>query len=95
MAEAYTYNKNYTLNSDNTAPAYLFLAVTPSDTVGDNFAAGPCRGLYVGTTGNVEAVGLDGTAVVFTAVPAGWILPIAAIRVNASLTTATNIVALF
>lgn len=71
--------------------------ITPSDTV--NFVINGeerhCRGLYVGTTGNIRAVRPDDTVVTFTAVPAGAILPIVAKRINLTSTTATTIVALF
>lgn len=75
------------------APSDDYAAITPSDTV--NFTQGPCRGIYVGVTGNVVCVDLDSTAVTFTAVPAGAVLPVRAIRVNSTSTTATNMVALF
>ena len=53
-------------------------------------------GLYVGVTGDVTAVPSGGgAAVLFKAVPAGAILPISVIRVNATGTTASQIVALF
>lgn len=66
-------------------------AVTPSDTVG--FLGGKCRAIYVGVTGDVTAV-VGGAAVLFKAMPVGvhWI---ACTRVNATATTATNILALF
>ena len=66
-------------------------AVTPSDSVN---LTGTTRGVYVGGTGNVTAV-INSTAITFTAVPVGTILPIAATRINATGTTATNMVALF
>lgn len=91
----YVLSGNYSLSADNTAPSYLYIAVTPSNSSADNFTQGPCRGLYIGVTGNVVAVRPDGTAITFIGVPAGWILPINAIRVNATSTTATSIVALF
>lgn len=72
-------------------PAAGFVAVTPHNStniVGDVVA------LYVGTTGNVAAVTIGGAAVTFVGVPAGAILPIQAIRVNSTNTTASNIVAL-
>lgn len=69
------------------------VAVVPSDTV--KFARGVCQGIYVGGAGNVTAVMEDGTVATFTAVPVGTILPIRAIRVNATLTTATQMVALY
>jgi len=69
-------------------------AITPSDSV--NFTGRRMtRGLYVGGTGDVAAVRADGTAVTFSGVPAGTILPIRAIRVNSTGTTATNLDALF
>lgn len=93
MSSVYDYNKNFALHADNTAPAYSLLAVTPSDSV--NFTKGPCRGLYVGVTGDVNIYMIDTTSVTFSAVPAGTILPVAALRVNSTSTTATSIVALF
>lgn len=65
-------------------------AITPSDTVNFTYRA---RGIYVGGAGNVSVVTLDGV-VTFVAPPVGTILPIEALRVNAALTTATNLVAL-
>ena len=73
--------------------AALFEAITPHNST--NFTNGICRGIYVGVTGNVVVVDADGTAVTFTAVPAGTILPVEAKRVNSTSTTATNMVALF
>lgn len=69
------------------------MAVVPSDTV--NFAKGVCQGIYIGGAGNVTAVMEDGTVATFTAPPVGSILPIRAIRVNATLTSATQMVALY
>lgn len=75
-------------------PATNFLAVTPHNST--NFAQ--ARALYVGVAGDVAAVANDitgaETAVVFKNVPAGTILPIRTKRVNATGTTATDIVAL-
>jgi len=48
--------------------------------------------IYVGVTGNVSVVMMDGSTVVFTAVPVGWFqIPVK--QVNATGTTATSIVA--
>jgi hypothetical protein len=66
-------------------------AVTPSDSVDLTTLA---RAIYVGGAGNVVAVQHDGTAVTFTGVPAGTVLPIAVRRINSTSTTATAIVAL-
>lgn len=79
-------------------PFNLNLAVTPSDTV--NLASFTTQGiltsaLYVGTGGDVVTVGNDGVSTTWKAVPTGWFLPIAAIRVNGSGTSASNIVACY
>ena len=66
-------------------------AITPSDTTTFTNVS---RGIYVGVTGDVTAV-VNGSAVLFKAVPAGTVLRIAASRVNSSATTATNMVALW
>jgi len=73
-------------------PDNSFRAVTPSDTVA--IKGGPARALYVGGTGDVVAINENGAAVKFVAVPAGSILPIVTSRVNATNTTATDIIAL-
>jgi hypothetical protein len=79
-------------NKDPLATAYKYAAVTPSDTVD----VGPFRSLYVGGAGNVAVVDrFGGAAVVFTAVPAGTVLPVQGKRVDNTNTTATAIVALF
>lgn len=79
--------------SDNTAPATFYTAITPSDTV--NFAAGECRGIYVGGAGTVVAVSDRGDVVSFVGVAAGTTLAVMAVRVNSTSTTATNLVALY
>ncbi len=73
-------------------PDSSFRPVTPSDTY--PIKGGPARALYVGGAGDVAAVNENGAAVVFAGVPAGAVLPITTSRVNATATTATNIVAL-
>lgn len=77
--------------ANQAAPARMWMAVTPSDSV--NLPAG-CRSLYVGGAGNINAVGADGVAAVFAAA-AGDIVPIGPIRVNFTSTTATSIVAFY
>lgn len=70
-----------------------YFAITPSDTV--DFAVPTYGGIYVGGTGgDVQAVREDGTVVKFDAVPVGAVLPIVAIRVNSTDTTATEMVGL-
>ena len=66
------------------------VVVTPSDTVG---TSAPFRALWVGGAGNVSIQMADGTSVVFAGVPAGVMLPVGGVRVNATNTTATLIVA--
>lgn len=73
-------------------PNSSFRAVTPSDTY--PIKGGPARALYVGGTGDVVALNENAMPVTFVGVQAGSVLPIATIRVNATSTTATNIVAL-
>lgn len=78
--------------ADQAAPARRWLAVTPHDS--NNLPAG-CRGLVVGTAGDLSLVGSDGTAITFTTTDANTILPLGPIRVNSTGTTATGIVALY
>jgi len=73
-------------------PAADAVAVTPSDSVNLTVFG---RALYVGVGGNITVVMLAGTVVLFTAVPAGTVLPIRVRRVNATGTTATSIVSIW
>jgi hypothetical protein len=80
-------------DTSSSGPGSAHLAITPSNTV--NFASKfPCRGIYVGVSGNITAV-VNDVAVLYTAVPQGIILPINATRVNATGTTASALVAIF
>ena len=66
-------------------------AVTPSDT---DTLPGTCIGLYIGGLGNISVDTLGGDeSVVFTGVVAGLTLAGRFKRVNATGTTATNILA--
>lgn len=68
-------------------------AVTPSDSV--NLNPG-CVALYVGTGGNISVLPTMGdVAVTLTGVGDGSVIPIKAKRINATGTTASNIVALY
>ncbi len=78
-----------------------FHAITKSDTVNfdgsvstDGSAVRPCDGIWVGGAGIVVALSQSGEVVNFTCV-AGSLLPIRAIRVNSTTTTATLMVALY
>lgn len=71
-------------------PAHDSIAVTPSDATVINY-----RGLYIGVAGNVAIMPANSNvAVTFVGVPAGTVLPVAGVRVMATNTTASSIVAL-
>lgn len=73
-------------------PASTAKAVTPHDTN----TIGGCRGLWFGGAGNATLDFPDGNNnVLFSGIPAGTLLPIAPLRVRATGTTATLIVALY
>ena len=72
----------------------LWEPITPSNTV--DLPRGATGGVWVGAGGDVAAVMQSGAMpVVFTAVPSGAWLPIAARRINATGTTATGLIALY
>jgi len=79
-------------NSGLDSPALNAEAVTPSDSVS---LTNDSRGLFVGGAGNISVLMSGGTSVTFTGVVAGSILPIRVNRVNATSTTATDIVSLY
>lgn len=82
-----------TSNVENSsAPALYAGDATPSDSTNLSSIA---RALYVGTGGNVAAVMPDDSVVTFISVQSGQILPVRVKRVNATNTTASNIVALY
>lgn len=69
------------------------VAIATSDTV--NFTTVPCRGIYVGGAGNMVVLMNDGNTITLNGVTAGTIYALRAKRVNATSTTATNLVALY
>lgn len=74
-------------------PATRGFAITPSDT-----SALPAitRQIWVGGAGNIALVlNGDTTSLVMTAVPAGTMLDISAKQINATQTTATNLVGFY
>ena len=85
--------------SNQVSPAIMARAVTPADATA--LTGGPCRAIYVGGAGNVTIVpvndnaGIAGTAVTFVGCYAGMILPVMAISIDNTNTTATSIVALY
>lgn len=84
-------NKNY-----NDAVIQDAVAHTAHDSTDISHPTGysQCNALYFGGAGDAVIVKPDATTVTFTVV-AGSIIPIHAIRVNATSTTATAIVALY
>ena len=72
-------------------PARDAFAITPSDSV--NFTT-TAKAIYVGVAGNVVIVTKNGSDVTFLGAVAGSVLPVQAVRVNATSTTATDLVGL-
>lgn len=70
---------------------HRWVAVTPSDTV--DLPVG-CVGIYVGTTGDLAMVDAEGDVVVFATVPVGY-YELSPTRINATATTADDIVAVY
>lgn len=73
----------------SSGPATHFFEITPHDS---NYLEQVTRGIYVGTTGNLEVQDTRGNAATFVAVPAGTVLALRATRVLSTGTTASNIV---
>lgn len=70
-------------------PTLKHFAITTHDS--NNFAINT-RGIYVGTGGNAVIVTEDGTAVTYKNLQSGAYYPIRAKRVNATNTTAADLV---
>lgn len=73
-------------------PAEEFDAITPHDS---NELSKPSRGIYVGVSGDVKVISLDGNDVTFVNLVAGMIHPIRCTRVYSTGTTATDIVGIY
>ena len=77
-----------------TPTAYNYgIAVTTSDAT--NHANGEAQAIYVGGAGSVVVVAPNGSTATYTAPPVGAIIPARNIRVNATGTTATLLLALY
>ena len=74
------------------SPGEGLLTVTPDDGADLGQVS---RALYIGGAGNVAVQMKDGSTGIFANVPGGMMLPVRAVRVLATGTSATNIVALF
>lgn len=72
-------------------PASDGIAITPVDSP----LSKPLRAFYVGVTGNVRIITPQGTTLTWVAVPAGKIIPMGAIQVSATGTTATSIIGIY
>ena len=81
-----------TVPQDRDDPGESASVVVPSDTT--LFTTLP-RALFVGTGGNLSLLGEDGTSTTWKNVPSGAIIPFRASRVNSTLTTATDILAIY
>lgn len=76
--------------ADEAAPAKTFPTVTPDDDV----SYSGVRAVFVGTGGNIALVDVDGNTSTFKNVSSGDILPVAAVKVMATNTTAQDIILL-
>jgi hypothetical protein len=74
------------------APARGGFAVTPSDAVD---LPHETRAIYVGASGDLSLVMVDGTAVTLCGIVAGSLLPVRVTRVKATNTTADLLVGLY
>lgn len=70
-----------------------FAAITTSNTV--DLVTGPTDAIYVGGAGNIVGVLQDDSTITITGVLAGHRYPFRFKRINATSTTATNLVALY
>jgi hypothetical protein len=81
----------------NTNTSGAVRAITPND--GTDLPLGVCRAIYVGVGGDISIDDLSGEAagesVVFVGALAGSVIPVQTARVNATGTTATDLVALY
>lgn len=75
-------------------PALEAVGITPSNDPINNFTK-VARGLYIGGGGTAVVIMPNDDVVTFVGLLAGTILPVRCKRVNATSTTATNIIALF
>jgi hypothetical protein len=71
-------------------PSQSFVAITPGTPI-----VGTIRGIYVGTGGNITGTGQDGNAIVFKNLSGGAVYPFCLNSVDASGTTASDLVGLY
>ncbi len=76
-----------------TSPARNGFSVTPDD---GTDLSGICRSVFIGGAGDVSVILVgDSSSIMFKNIPAGAVLPVSVKRVEATLTTATDIVGLY
>lgn len=76
-----------------TSPARNSFSVIPDDA---SDLVTTCRALFIGGAGNISVIlADDSSSLVFKNIPAGTVMPIAVKRVEATLTTATDILGLY
>ncbi len=76
-----------------TSPARKGFSITPDDSVDLSIT---CRALFVGGAGDIAVIlAADSSSIMFKNIPAGVVLPISVKRVEATLTTATDILGLY
>lgn len=73
-------------------PGTGHFAITPHDSTNFTFVT---RGIYVGVGGTIVIVAKEGGAVTYKNAVAGSIIPVRAIRVNSTSTTATDLVGIY
>jgi len=77
-----------------------WFTIAPSDTVNfvddtsNNPTAYSCASIYVGTSGDIALVSPNGVVKTFKNVPSGTFMPVVCKRVNATNTTATDLLGL-
>ena len=75
------------------SPARNCFSITPNDSADLSVV---CRSLFISGAGDVSVIlANDSSSVLFKNVPAGTVLPVFAKRVEATLTTATDILGLY
>lgn len=85
--------RSFSLNAADAAPGKESVAITASDSL--NLTNGPCRAIFVGTAGNISLVTPGGTTLVFKNLSSGSMLAQGALRVNATNTTAADLIAIY
>ena len=76
-----------------TQPSPKWKSITPDDN--NDLPDGACRGIYIGSSGNVNMTDCYGNTMIFYSVQPGTVLAIQAKRVLASNTSATHLIALY